>query len=300
MNDEKNPPTVPAPENTNEVKKAPPVKIPVFDKNIFAEKEVVATPAPAPKVEIKPQTPVDYIMRGAVFFFLSILLLVAVYLVFKYSQDFLGSGQNAKEQKLVFENALVRADKSRVVALEAGATKESVRNVIIQALLNEKVAEDEVSIIMPSYLRDTEIDGERKLVSELQRGDDFFFTFAVRSPLNLRTIASEKYAIGTVGVLSGQESTNKNFFVFSVASPPDATREMLTWESQIYNDMREVLQLRTIKGDFYFKDLSDNNHLLRVGYDDEGVVMVYGYGAPKTIIVAPDANTFQKVYLRLK
>jgi hypothetical protein len=283
------------------VLKTSPIKIPDFNKpTIGVDNFSKENGKFRAQVKIKPKNNVDYTVRGLVFFFLSILILSAGYFVYNYALDFLDSREKATEKKLVFENELVRADRSRVVSLEAGASKESVRSVIIQALLNEKVKNGEISLVMPSYLRDTTIDGERKLVSELQRGDDFFFTFAVRSPLQLRTVASEKYAVGTAGSgnVDGQDS--KNFLAFSVSSAPDATREMLRYESQIYNDMKNVLKLRDIKGGFGFKDLSDNNHLLRVGYDDDGVVMVYGYGAPKTIIVAPDTQTFELIYSHLK
>lgn len=252
------------------------------------------------KKKIKPTSQVDYAIRGIVFFILSLLLLAAVYFVYNYAEEFLLSGEKATERKLVFENELVRADRSRVVSLEAGASKESVRSVIVQALLNERVNKGEISLVMPSYLRDTMVNGERKLVSELQRGDDFFFTFAVRSPLNLRTISSQKYAVGTAGVGDVQANGSKNFFAYSVSSAPDAVREMLRWESQMYTDMKQVLKLRELKGDFIFKDLSYNNHVLRVGTDDTGVVMVYGFGAPKTIILAPDVETFEMVYSHLK
>lgn len=279
-----------------------PLKIPDFDKKIFSETTVATNEKTnqEPTKDNTQKSATDYVLRGVVFLFLAILLLVAVFAVYNYADLFLKTGTKAVEQKLVFENELVRADRSRVVSLEAGASKEQVRSIIIEAMANEKVGTGEISLVMPSYLRDTTINGTRQLVSELQRGDDFFFTFAPRSPLNLRTIAAEKYAIGTAGVGNVDENGTKNFFVFSVSSAPDATREMLTWENQIYNDMRTVLKLREIHGSFYFKDLSDNNHLLRVGYDDDGVIMVYGYGGPKTIIVAPDAETFQQVYLHLK
>ncbi len=282
-------------------KKPAPLKVPDFSKPVDLDEPIKNHPVKLKgKAKEKPVTKVDYVIRGAVFAVLSLLLLVAVYFVYNYAEDFLLSGEKAKEQKLVFENELVRADRSRVISLEAGASKESVRSVIIQALLNERVSKGEISLVMPSYLRDTYVDGERKLVSELQRGDDFFFTFAVRSPLNLRTISSQQYAVGTAGVGNIELDGSKNFFVFSVSSAADATREMLRYESQMYNDMKQVLKLRDVKGSFYFKDLSYNNHILRVGYDEDGVVMLYGFGAPKTMIIAPDAETFEMVYSHLK
>jgi hypothetical protein len=277
-----------------------PLKIPHFDEKIFLDPSSQNNSRRVVRVRSAPQTKVDYVVQGLVFLILTVLIVTAIYFVYNYAEDFLLSGEKATERKLVFENPLVRADRSRVVSLEAGASKESVRSVIIQALLNERVNKNEISLVMPSYLRDTVINGERKLVSELQRGDDFFFTFAVRSPLNLRTIASQKYAVGTAGVGNVQQDGSKNFLVFSVSSAPDATREMLRYESQMYNDMQGVLKLKEVKGDFYFKDLSANNHTLRVGYDKEGVVMVYGFGAPKTIIMAPNVETFEMVYSHLK
>ena len=138
------------------------------------------------------------------------------------------------------------------------------------------------------------------MVSEPQRGDDFFFTFAVRSPLNLRTLAADTYALGTVGVTAERDTGSRNFFAFSVVSAADAVREMLRYENQIYYDMKEVLKLEDLKGEFKFKDLSDNNQLLRVGADDNGVVLVYGFPAPRTIIIAPDTETYQAVVARLK
>ncbi len=262
--------------NEEKEEKIDAIKIPDFEKKVFVEADAREAAKLSTKIAEVPKTPKDYILQGLVFLTLALLLLIAVYFVYNYADEFLLSGNAAKEQKLVFENPLVRADRSRVISLEAGASKEAVRSIIIQALQNEKVNTGEISLVMPSYLRDTTINGERKLVSELQRGDDFFFTFAVRSPLNLRTISSQQYAVGVAGVGNVEENGTKNFLVYSVSSAADATREMLRYESQIYNDMRELLKLRDLRGDFYFKDISDNNHLLRVGYDDTGVVMVYG------------------------
>lgn len=276
------------------------IKIPDFSKKVFeAKPETIETKSPI-KIKIRQKTTIDYLLQAAVFLILSALVLTAVYFVYNYSEEFLLSGEKAQERRLVFENELVRADRSRVISLEAGATKESVRSVVTQALKNEHSNKGEISLVMPSYLRDTVVDGERKLFSELQRGDDFFFTFAPRSPLNLRTLASQKYAIGVAGVGPIDQGGNKNFIAFSVNSPADATREMLRYEAQIYNDMRDVLELKEIKGGFSFRDLSFNNHILRVGYDDDGVVMVYGFGAPKTIIVTSSAEAFEMVYSYLK
>lgn len=282
--------------------KPKPLKIPDFSKKVLETSSNSSTTNIKQKIKIKKivKKPIDYIVQSIVFVVLSVLVLAAVYFVFNYSEDFLLRGEKASEKKLVFENPLVRADRSRVVSLEAGATKESVRSVIVQALLNEHVNKGEISLIMPSYLRDTVVNGERKLISEPQRGDDFFFTFAPRATLNLKTISAEKYALGIAGVDELWQDGDKRFLVFSVSSAPDATRELLRYETQIYADMKPLLELRDIKGSFYFKDLSYNNHLLRVAYDDSGVVMVYGFGAPKTVIVAPSPETFEMVYSFLK
>ena len=272
------------------------VRIPDFSRPISPPEQNKNLQRKVVVVKKKP----DYVFRAIVFGILAIFLFIGVYIVYNYALDFLDSKEKAQEQKFVFENALVRGDRSRVIALEAGANKETVRNILIQALKNEKIPMGEVSIITPSYLRDTVIDNERKLVSEPQRGDDFFFTFAVRSPLNLRTLAADTYALGTVGVTAERDTGSRNFFAFSVVSAADAVREMLRYENQIYYDMKEVLKLEDLKGEFKFKDLSDNNQLLRVGADDNGVVLVYGFPAPRTIIIAPDTETYQAVVARLK
>ncbi len=280
--------------NTNNSKNLNSTSIPDFSKKI-------ETPAPLPIIQKKfnnvpQQKKSDNNLLTVFYITLSILILITGYFVYNFADKFLYSEVPAKEQQLVIENSLVRATRSRVVSLQEGANKETVRNVIIQTLLYEKVDLGEISIIMPSYLRDTVVDGIRKLVSEPQRGDDFFFTFAVRAPLNLRAIAAQIYAIGVVGTKNGKEE----FLAFSVSSAPDATREMLRYESEMYNDFRSILGLKEINGDLYFKDLSENNHIFRVAYDDDGVVMVYGFGAPKTIIVVKDVETFQNIYDSLK
>lgn len=272
-----------------------PIRIPDFSKPI-------QSPAPKPPAQKKVviiKKP-DYIFRGILFGILALFMFVGVYFVYNYALLFLETKEKAQEQKFVFENPLVRGDKSRVISLEAGANRETVRSILVQALKNERVGKDEISIITPAYLRDTVLEGERKLVSEPQRGDDFFFTFSVRSPLNLRTLAGEKYALGSAGITLDRDTGTRNFFMFSVNSAPDAVREMLRYENQIYYDMKEVLKLEDLKGEFRFKDLSDQNQLLRVGTDDSGVVLVYGFPTPRTVLIAPDTETYQFIVSRLK
>lgn len=275
-----------------------PVRIPDFSRPIQPpqQKPSIQTSTKRIVVVKKP----DYIFRGLLFGILALFMFLGVYFVYNYALDFLDTREKALEQKFVFENPLLRGDKSRVISLEAGANRETVRSILIQALKNERVTKGEVSIITPAYLRDTVLEGERRLVSEPQRGDDFFFTFSVRSPLNLRTLAGEKYALGAAGITSDRDTGTRNFFMFSVNSAPDAVREMLRYETQIYYDMKEVLKLKDLNGEFRFKDLSDQNQLLRVGYDDSGVVLVYGFPTPRTVLVAPDTETYQFVTSRLK
>jgi hypothetical protein len=272
-----------------------PIRIPDFSK---------PTPPPphktsGPKKILVIKKP-DYVFRGILFGILALFMLVGVYFVYNYALEFLETKEKALEQKFVFENPLVRGDKSRVISLEAGANRETVRSILIQGLKNERVTKGEISIITPAYLRDTVLEGERRLVSEPQRGDDFFFTFSVRSPLNLRTLAGEKYALGAAGITADRETGTRNFFMFSVNSAPDAVREMLRYENQIYYDMKEVLKLDDLNGEFKFKDLSDQNQLLRVGTDDSGVILVYGFPTPRTVLIAPDTETYQFIVSRLK
>jgi len=272
-----------------------PIRIPDFSKPIQPP-----TPKQPQRKKVVIVKKPDYIFRGLLFGILALFMFVGVYFVYNYALDFLETKEKALEQKFVFENPLVRGDKSRVISLEAGANRETVRSILIQGLKNERVAKGEISIITPAYLRDTVLEGERRLVSEPQRGDDFFFTFSVRSPLNLRTLAGEKYALGAAGVTADRDTGTRNFFMFSVNSAPDAVREMLRYESQIYYDMKEVLKLKDLEGEFRFKDLSDQNQLLRVATDDSGVVMVYGFPTPRTILIAPDTETYQFIVSRLK
>ncbi|MBZ4284184.1 hypothetical protein LAJ55_15380, partial [Streptococcus pneumoniae] len=79
------------------------------------------------------------IFRGLLFGILAIFMFVGVYFVYNYALDFLETKERAQEQKFVLENALVRGDKSRVISLEAGANRETVRSILIQGLKNERV-----------------------------------------------------------------------------------------------------------------------------------------------------------------
>lgn len=290
-------------DNTEKDKtKVMPVAIPDFKKLEQEKKieEAIVTEVNDTDKKVFYVKKVDYTFRAAIFGILSIFLLLGVYFVYNYSLDFLETKEKVKEQNFVFENQLVRGDRSRVISLEAGSNRETVRGVLIQALKNDRVNKGEVSIITPSYLRDTWVGEERKLISEPQRGDDFFFTFAPRSTLNLRALSGQAYALGTVGVSDDNLNGTRNFLAFSVSSAPDAVREMLRYENQIYFDMKEVLNLPEITGGFAFKDVSDNNQLLRVGSDDNGIVLVYGFPSPKTILIAPDVQTYMSLITRLK
>jgi hypothetical protein len=240
--------------------------------------------------------PAHYGLRAVFFGVLSILTFVSIYFIYTYSQKYIMGNIPATEQKLIFENSLIRADSSRVVSIEAGATKEAIKNVVLQALYNENVAPEKVVLITPSYLKELEIDGKRTLTPEPQRGDDFLFTFAEKAPLALRTIAGKEYAYG----ITNNQRENKPFLVFSVTTPQDATREILRWENEMYSDLKQVLKLKNITGQITFKDLSYNNHLMRVAEDEDGVVLVYGFGAPRVLVIAPDTETFERTYNVLK
>jgi hypothetical protein len=219
--------------------------------------------------------PAHYGLRTVFYTLLSILSLISVYFIYTYSQKYIMGNIQATEQKLIFENSLIRADSSRVVSIEGGATKDAIKNVVLQALYNENVAPGKVVLITPSYLKELEIDGKRTLTPEPQRGDDFLFTFAEKAPLALRTIAGKEYAYGLIN----NQRENKAFLVFSVTTPQDATRELLRWENEMYNDLKQVLKLKDGAGKIAFKDLSYNNHLMRIAEDENGVVLVYGFGA---------------------
>ncbi len=240
--------------------------------------------------------PAHYGLRIIFYGLLSILSLTSIYFIYTYSQKYITGNISATEQKLIFENPLLHADYSRVVSMESGATKEAIKNVVLQALYNENVAAGKIVLISPSYLKEIELDGKRTLTPELMRGDDFLFTFADKAPLSLRTILGKEYAYGA----TNNQRENKSFLVFSVTTPQDATRELLRWENEMYNDLKKVLQLKDITGKMNFKDLSIDNHLLRVAEDENGVFLVYGFGASRTLIVAPDTETFKRAFDVLK
>jgi hypothetical protein len=166
----------------------------------------------------------------------------------------------------------------------------------VNIIKNEKVRSGETTLVIPSYLKEITIDDKRTFTPEPQRGDDFMFTFADKAPLALRTIFGNNYALGVTN--SGRE--NKTFLVFSVTTPQDATREMLRWETEMFNDLKNILQIKTIKGNIKYRDLSQNNHLFRIAEDDEGIVLVYGFGAPRTIIITTNTETFEHAYDILK
>jgi hypothetical protein len=246
--------------------------------------------------EIKAIDSSNYGLKAFLYLLLTILTLSSVYFVYFYSTRYILGNVETKEQNIIFENALVRADSSRVVSIEGGATKEQIKNVVLQTLYNEKVDPGKVTLIIPSYLKEIEINGKKTLTPEPQRGDDFLFTFADHAPLTLRTIVANNYAFGE----TNNQRENKSFLALSVVTPQDATREFLKWENQMYADMKNILKLRDTNKEIKFKDLSYNNHQVRIAEDLDGTLLVYGFGAPRTIIIAPDTETFDKVYNVLK
>jgi hypothetical protein len=245
---------------------------------------------------IKDENRMMSLSKGLFFLVFGILLLIGGYYAYNYAQDFLNFGNKAVEKRLVFENPLIRADTSRVISIEAGAVKELVRKTIVETMRNEQVAKDTLTIVTPSYLRDKVVGNERNLVSEPVRGDEFMFVFAGRSPLRLKTVAAENYALGVVGTQTG----NKNFMSFSVSAPQEAIAELRRYEPTMYEDMKDLLNLRNINGNLSYVESSQNNHILRVASDADGVVFVYGFGAPRTVIITKDTETFEFAYSRLK
>jgi hypothetical protein len=280
------------------------IQIPHFDKNSQQVEEVYVQGSVETQNQetsqntqnVRDDSRMMTIVQSFFFLALTLALLTAGYFVFKNADMFLFGSNKVSEKKLVFENDLVRADTSRVVSIEAGAVKDQIQKAFIEIMKNEEVAQNTLTLVTPSYLREKVIGEERSLVSEPQRGDEFMFVFLEQSPVRLKTVTGEKYAMGVVGTEVG----NKNFITLSVSAPQEAIAELRRYELAMYTDLKGILNLHNINGTMKFEDLSQNNHILRVARDDDGIVFVYGFGAPRTVILAPDANTFEFVFSRLK
>jgi hypothetical protein len=237
-----------------------------------------------------------HIFKGVSYFIFALIFIFLAFLVFKYADVFINRKVNTENKTFVIDNDLIRADNSRVISIESGAKLSAIRDTVLPVMQNEEVKLGLVTVVSPSYLRQSDINGKKVFVSEAMRGDEVFFIFAQSAPLSLRAISSDKYALGVTNVLG----KNENFFAFSVTDKVTATKELFAYESAMYGDFKSVFRLREATGTITIKDISINNHELRAVMDGEGMLMVYGFAGAKAIIMAPNIDTFEKAFERLK
>ena len=226
---------------------------------------------------------------------LSLILIGISFAVYKYVEFFTELPIDNAAAKESVANSFVRSDFNRSISLEPGINNDDIRKAILRAIYNEEVKPDKVTVLTPMKSRETEFQGKKIFVTEAIRGDDVFFMFARSAPIALRTISSDQYALGVANVLG----KNETFFTFSVTDKIMAIKEMTGYEANMYNDFKELMRLRETSGETSFKDISINNHMLRVMTDSEGIVMVYGHGRDKKIVIAGNVDTFTKVFERL-
>ena len=265
--------------------------------------EVIPTPQVAIETAAQPISPSPSIvshggqvLRGVAYTFGALCLIGISYLVYQYATVYVHSKATVTQTAFVFDNSLVRADNTRTMSVEAGVSREVIHNSIVQTLRNEDLKVDKVTIVVPSYLRESTQDGKKVFVSELMRADDFLFTFAPSAPLALRTAAAGEYALGLVNVSGRAEG----FVALSMNDKVAGLREFVHYEPSLYTDFKDALTLRTFTGEAKWRDVTVNNYDLRILSDADGVILVYGFATPKTMVIAPNADVFEKVSQRLK
>lgn len=236
------------------------------------------------------------ILRGIAYTFGALCLIGISYFVYQYATVYVQSKATVTQTAFVFDNPLVRADSTRTMSVEAGIAREVIRSSIVQTLRNEDVKVDKVTIVVPSYLRESNQDGKKIFVSEVMRADDFLFTFAPAAPLALRTAVAGEYALGLVNPSGKVEG----FVAISMNDKVAGLREFLHYEPSLYADFKDTLALRTFIGEAKWRDVTVNNHDLRILSDVDGVILVYGFAASKTVVIAPNTDVFEKVSQRLK
>lgn len=244
----------------------------------------------------KAHSQVGNVLRGVAFTFGAVSLILLTYLVFKYANAYLDSQTPVTQTAFVFDNTLVRADNTRTMSVESNVAPEVIRNSVVQAMNNEVVQADKLTVVVPSYLRETTQNNKKVYMSEILRADDFLFTFAPSAPLALRTAASGEYAIGMVNATGKVEG----FMAISMNDKVSGLREFLSYEPFMYTDLKDTLSLKTFTSEAKWRDVSVNNHDLRVLADNDGVILVYGFATPKVVVTAPNTDVFEKVSQRLK
>lgn len=236
------------------------------------------------------------VLRGVAYTFGALCLISISYFVYHYADMYINTRATVTQTAFVFDNPLVRADSTRTMSVEAGIAREVIRSSIVQTLRNEDVQADKVTVVVPSYLRENVQDGKKIFISELMRADDFLFTFAPAAPLALRTAAAGEYALGLVNANGKAEG----FVAISMNDKVAGLREFLHYEPSMYADFKDTLALRAFTGEAKWRDVTVNNYDLRILSDADGVILVYGFATPKTVVIAPNTDVFAKVSQRLK
>lgn len=237
-----------------------------------------------------------HFLRGLAYFVAALCLLGIAFLVFNMTQLYTGTSITPVQNSSVLDNPVVRSDTTRTISVETTLSQEVVRSNIFEALHKEKVDTGKLAIVVPSYLRESVQNNQKVLVSEIVRGDEFMFIFAPSAPLALRTVFSGDYAVGIANVTGKSEG----FMALSVNDKVVGLRELLNYEPFMLNDFKDMLSLRTPNADATWKSVTVHNYDMRILSDLDGVVLVYGFATPKTVIFAPNVDVFEKVAQRLK
>ncbi len=248
--------------------------------DLFVAKTLEKMPEKTSKNQNTPSFLISY-FKNIILLFVCVFFLYTSFLLFKNTNYSIALKQNIETKSV--DNSFMRIDIFSKIDIAKNYDNLELKRKIIDILKSKDLKINQVSSLV--------LESSQSNLS----GSDAFFALTQNAPDGLRRISIKDYVVGAIG---GQNA-NENFITFTVGPVSVAYREMIIYESAMYTDFKEFFDIRDLQGVYSFKDASINNHLLRVLSDDSGIVLVYGFTGKNTIIIAPNTETFEKVYERL-
>ncbi len=180
---------------------------------------------------------------------------------------------------------LIFSDKQEIATLTLESRPQTIN--AIQRLLK--------SPILLNTVLDIPVLIETKEIKEFVPAQKFFNLLGISPPVNLIQSLEGSF---TLGVFYFKK--NGPFLIFKIRSFDLAFSGMLNWESDLSQDLKEILLLQSLPAlGAKFQDKTIKNHDVRILYDpSNNPILIYGFIGKQYLIVASDIDTLEEIFRR--
>lgn len=213
---------------------------------------------------------------------LSILLVLLGGVTIIYIVFFSENVQNIPISPEINKNYLITPNSERRI-VTIGIQNEEIRNIYKKILTTTEAGTKEIQSI--AFVKEEKPEKIEYNIEEV------FNILNIIPPDKFLRALSKEYMIG---IYTGEN--NASFFVLKVLSFENSFNGMLSWEKTSLNELADILSTRQIspkERDTRWADASIRNIDVRLLIDSTNdIFLIYSFLDKKTLIIAPDKNTF--------